>query len=239
MEVKETKFKIGDLVQLKNNELYTNEDERIFVVRSIPKLENNMLKGSYKIISNFCDGIKNVDVLESNIKKCNCKVPYYSAIGVLQRIIKNDLDVNKEVWEKLVKGKIILDDRVYFKEVYNLQESNTWGFFVNTLSSKVTGLPVNLYVSCANCNHAFNELNDYIYKIRVANVSKISDRDDSFYLSLEEKPRIIIGKSKLSEEDFEKVYNYVAKNYKLFRQALDEEWDYEDLEKHFRIRENI
>lgn len=120
------KFKIGDIVTVKKDEYRSRESEtyvnkRLYVVRWLPKRVEGSpyFENTYALISNYYDGLFTHGEREYNIEKYEGEVDPKSPIGFLQRIIKNEITVTEETWTDLKIGKILLDDRKNYKELYD------------------------------------------------------------------------------------------------------------------------
>lgn len=204
-------YKIGNIVTVKENEYRPlNEDNsnRLYVVRYLPE----KLCGIYVycLISNYDDGLHSFRFKEEQVQKYNRIVEATSPIGFLQRIIRNEIAVTKETWTKLKTGQVLLDDAGAFRELKEYKDGDTWNWFSNTISRQDTGLAGNLFVSFG-C--FYEPIKDYLPKIRV---HASNNYDDDFYVTIEEQPKIIIGRnSSLAEEDLQKIYNYIREHLQI------------------------
>lgn len=129
-EMKEagTKFKIGDIVTVKENKYEDDryyDPERLYVVRYLPRREEGQLyfRNTYALISNYHEGLFTFEWHEKEIEKYEGTVDNNSAIGILQKIVKGELKVSQELWDDLKIGKILLDDRLTYKEIEELVEN--------------------------------------------------------------------------------------------------------------------
>lgn len=215
------KFKIGDVVKVRNWEKYNYiEDhvvgsvaEKLFVVRWLPRKKANQkyFRNTYALISIYNSELFTFEYHEKDIEKYEGEVDRLSPIGILQRIIKEDKAIGREQWNDLKIGKVSFDTRKNYKE-YLLEEwgeidlvDDDWGFYSTTVTPKVTGLPVLIHP----CQNLFPpNIKEYTPKMRVSNY----DVNDTFFLTLEESPRVIIGECKLSKEDLEKVCDFIRQN---------------------------
>lgn len=123
-----TKFKIGDLVTVIDSMSSSEKliKDRIFVVRYLPRrIEGQKyFKNSYALISVFDEEIKGLftfEIYEKDIKLFTGTIDPTSPIGILQKIIKGELKVSAEIWQKLENGEIAFDTRPNYKEVLNIK----------------------------------------------------------------------------------------------------------------------
>ena len=113
------RFKIGDIVKLKHEIDYGYMDdntERLYVVRYLPKkLEGaKYFKNEYALISLYETKAKNKELftyeyLERDIEKYEDKIDENSEYGLLSKILKGDIKVSKEFWNKVKIGEIALN----------------------------------------------------------------------------------------------------------------------------------
>ena len=201
-------YKIGDIVTVKENEYRPlNEDNsnRLYVVRYLPE----KLCGIYVycLISNYDDGLHSFRFKEEQVQKYNRIVEAISPIGFLQRIIRNEIAVTKETWTKLKTGQVLLDDAGAFRELKEYKDGDTWNWFSNSISRQDTGLAGDLLISYA-C--FYKVIDDYLPKIRI---HATDDYEQDFYVTIEELPRIIIGRNtSLTEDELQKIYDYIREH---------------------------
>ncbi len=195
-------YKIGDIVTVKENEDNSN---RLYVVRYLPE----KLCGIYVycLISNYDDGLHSFRFKENQVQKYNGVVDENPPIAFLQKIIKNEIAVTKDTWLDLKNGKVPLDDAGSFKELPEFKEGETWSWFSNSISRQDTGLAGDLFVSFG-C--FYEPIKDFVPKIRV---HASNNYDEDFYVSIEQDPKIIIGRNtSLTEEDLQKIYDYIREH---------------------------
>ena len=205
-------YEIGDIVTVKENEYRPRDEDnskRLYVVRYLPE----KLCGIYVycLISNYNDGLHSFRFKENQVQKYNGVVDENSPIVFLQKIIKNEIAVRKENWADLKNGKVFLDDARSFRNKKEYKEGETWSWFSNSISRQDTGLAGDLFVSFG-C--FYEPIKDYLPKLRV---HASSNYEEDFYLSLEEQPRIVIGRNtSLTEEDSKKIYDYIREHLDIF-----------------------
>lgn len=93
-----------------------------------------------------------------------------------------------------------------FKE-NNAEDTDDQGFYSTALLPNRTGLKVTIF---PEKNKFGINIKDYLPKIRIQN--QIDDYNDTFFISLEENPRVVIGENKLSKANYEEVCNFVKNN---------------------------
>ena len=134
------KFKVGDIVKItKFNERdtdlsyynYNNEAENIFVVRYLPRRKEGQkyLRNTYALsnIKNngYAPGIYTWEYHEEQISLYDGEIKENSPIDVLRKIIKNEIKINEETWDRLKNGLIsfreqdIKEDN-YYKNILKL-----------------------------------------------------------------------------------------------------------------------
>ena len=134
-----TKFKIGDLVKIikpnKKMEDYSYEFypeySDVYVVRYLPRrIEGQKyLRNTYALAEikndNYSPGIYTMEFHEEQIAEYDDSIKENSPIDVLRKIIKKEIKVNRETWEKLKNGIISFKDEDkrknnYYKKFLNL-----------------------------------------------------------------------------------------------------------------------
>lgn len=136
-----TKFKVGDLVKIikPNGRLedisyeHYSEYSDVYVVRFLPRrIENQKyLRNTYALSEikddNYAPGIYTWEFHEEQIAEYDESIKENSPIDVLRKIIKKELKISRETWEKLKNGTISLREEDknksnYYKKVLNLEE---------------------------------------------------------------------------------------------------------------------
>lgn len=201
-------YKIGDIVTVTENE-YRPKDEdnsnRLYIVRYIPEKLCGLYV--YCLISNYNDGLHSFRFREEQVQKYSGIVDATSPIGFLQKIIRNEIAVTKDTWADLKTGKVLLDETGAYKELLEFNEGDTWSWFSNTISKEDTGLAGDLLISYG-C--FYKVIDDYLPKVRI---HATDDYEQDFYVTVEEQPRIIIGRNiSLTEEDLKKIYDYIREH---------------------------
>lgn len=121
------KFKLGDIVKLKNAEDYNYLDdniERIYVVRYLPRKLNGekYFENKYALISLYENDLKTklknefgnkelftFDYFEKDIEKYTGEIKENSEYDLLSKIVKGELKVSRECWNKIKNGQLSLD----------------------------------------------------------------------------------------------------------------------------------
>ena len=113
-------------------------------------------------------------------------------------------------------GNATLEENGNYKNLYEYNDGDTWGFFSNTIYKKHTRLAANLLISFGMFYRPIRDKNP---KIRV----HASDNyDEDFYISLEKRPKIIIGENTtLSENELQDIFNYITEHL----EVLLEHWN--------------
>lgn len=79
-------------------------------------------------------------------------------------------------------------------------------------------------------NKIFSEnIKDHMPKIRVQNNNEDRVCEDGFCLTIKQCPKIVIGKCKLSNEDYNKVCEFIKNNEQLLIKCWKEEIDFDEL----------
>ena len=200
-------YKIGDIVTVKENEYRPlNEDNsnRLYVVRYLPQKLCGIY--TYCLISNYCDGLHSFRFKENKVQKYSGVVDENSPIAFLQKIIKNEIAITEQTWADLKTGKVLLDETGAYKKLPEFKEE-TWSWFSNTLNKEDTNLDTDLIISYG-C--FYEPIKDFVPKIRV---HASNNYDEDFYVSIEQDPKIIIGRNtSLTEEDLQKIYDYIREH---------------------------
>lgn len=226
------KFKIGDIVKLKH-ELEEREDhiddnlDRIYVVRYLPRRFNKekYFENKYALISLYDIGNKYKNLLtteywEKEIEKYTGKIKKDSEYDLLSRIIKGDIRTNIDYWNRIKNGKLPLNIKTFEKE--NAENEDDWGFFATAIVPRRTGLSVTIFPT----KNFLNMIDDNLPKMRVQN--KLNDYKDTFSISLEENPKVVIGESKLCKEDYQAVCKFVRNNLDILLKHFDPKDEYDD-----------
>ncbi len=136
-----TKFKVGDLVKIVKPNT-RNEDSsyrkypeysNVYVVRFLPRrIEGQKyLRNTYALSEinddNYAPGIYTWEFHEEQFVEYDKPIKENSPIDVLRKIIKKDIKVSRETWERLKSGTISFKDedkgrRNYYKKVFNLED---------------------------------------------------------------------------------------------------------------------
>lgn len=240
------KFKIGDIVKLKHNleerEGYIDDNtDRIYVVRWLPRkfngekyFENKYALISFYEMSNNQWGNKELftfEYFEKDIEKYNGVIEKDSEYDLLSRILKRNLAVNKEYWDKIKIGMLPLNIDT-FKENH-AEDTDDWGFYSTALPPNKTGLRVTIF---PEKNEFGRNIKDYLPKIRIQN--KIDNYENTFFISLEENPRVVIGENKLSKANYEEVCNFVKNNLDILLKHFEPNNEFFDDELWSALKEN-
>jgi len=123
-----SKFKIGDIVKVKRNSYrpYYDEIDKLYVVRNVPeKVEGQpYFNNKYALISIYPDGLFSFGWNESDIEKYEGEIEKDSPIELLQRIIKGELKVTKQMWQNMKNGNISFDTRINYTNINELVENS-------------------------------------------------------------------------------------------------------------------
>lgn len=245
------KFKIGDIVKLKNNlekeNKYIDDNvNRLYVVRYLPRKfkGEKYFENKYALISLYENDLKNkiknkwgnkelftFEYFEKDIEKYTGVIKKDSEYDLLSRIIKGNIKVNREYWNKIKVGMLPLNIESLQEE--NAEDSDDWGFFVTALPPNKTGLKVTIF---PEKNEFGINIKDFLPKIRVQN--KVDNYTDTFSISLENNPRVVIGENKLNKEDYKKVCNFVRKNLDLLLKHFENNNEFYDDELWMALKEN-
>lgn len=243
------KFKIGDIVKLKHDIDYGYIDDntdRIYVVRWLPRKFNGekYFENKYALISLYENDLKKklknewgnkelftFEYWERDIEKYTGVIEKDSEYDLLSRILKGNLKTRRDYWNKVKVGMLPLNIDSFREE--NLEDEDDWGFYSSTISPRRTELKVNIF---PEKNEFGSNIKDFLPKIRVQN--KIDDYQDTFSITLEENPRVVIGENKLSEEDYKMVCDFVRKNLDLLLKHFDSDNEFDEEELWNALKEN-
>lgn len=127
------KFKIGDIVKLKHEIDYGYKDdniERLYVIRYLPRKFNGekYFENKYALISLYKTEAKNKELFtfeyqERDIEKYVDKIDEDSEYGLLSKILKGDLKISREFWNKIKIGEIPLNTKTIKEDLKN-EEKN-------------------------------------------------------------------------------------------------------------------
>lgn len=240
------KFKIGDIVKLKRNleapDRHMDDNiDRIYVVRWLPRKFNGekYFENKYGLISLYKTdynewGNKELftfEYWEKDIEKYIGVIERDSEYDLLSRILKRNLAVSKEYWEKIKIGMLPLNINT-FKEKH-AEDTDDWGFYSTVLPPNRTGLKVTIF---PEKNEFGRNIKDYLPKIRIQN--KIDNYENTFFISLEENPRVVIGENKLSKVDYEEVCNFFKNNLDILLKHFEPNNEFFDDELWSALEEN-
>lgn len=244
------KFKIGDIVKLKvgaeKDPFDENNKDRIYIVRYLPRKFNGekYFENTYALISLYENDLKgkipnkwgNKELFthehyERDIEKYTGVIEKDSEYDLLSRILKRNLAVRKEYWDKIKIGMLPLNIDT-FRE-YNAEDEDDWGFYSTALPPNRTGLKVTIF---PEKNEVGRNIKDCLPKIRIQN--KIHDYEDTFCISLEENPRVVMGENKLSKADYEEVCKFVRKNLDILLKHFEPNNEFFDDELWSALEEN-
>ena len=220
------KFKIGDIVKVKERDEdyyrgtpymdYWTED-KLYVVRWLPRKKDGQkyFENTYALISyynedEYTKGLFTAEQYERDIELYDEKIDENSPIGFLQRIIRNEIAVSDETWTKLKTGQVTLEENGTYKDLFEYSDGDTWGFYSNTLYKEDTGLPADLLISFGMF---YTPIKDKIPKARV---HTSDDYDEDFYISIEKKPQVIIGRCNITDDELKAISKYISDNLEVF-----------------------
>lgn len=244
------KFKIGDIVKLKHNlekgEGYIDDNtDRIYVVRWLPRKFNGekYFENKYALISFYKmsnNQWKNKELFtfeyfEKDIEKYNGVIEEDSEYDLLSRIVKGDLEIpTRDYWNEIKVGKTPLNIKTFSEAT--LDDCDNWGWYSTVLTERITGLKTNIYPEKNRSKSSNVRVHNDLPRIRVANTE--NKYIDTFSITLEENPRVIIGKNKLSKEDFDKICDFVRKNLDILLKHFEPDNEFEDDDLWDAIKEN-
>lgn len=161
---------------------------------------------------------------EKDIEKYTGVIEKDSEYDLLSRIVKGDLEIPiGNYWNEIKIGKTPLNIKT-FKEATG-DDVDNWGWYVAELSPSKTGLKVSIYPEKNRFNSGVRVHND-LPRIRISNTK--SKSEDTFSITLEENPRVIIGENKLPQKDYEEICDFIRKNLSLLLKHFDSDNDFED-----------
>lgn len=237
------KFKIGDIVKLKHEIDYGYIDDnvdRIYVVRWLPRKFNGekYFENTYALVSLY--EMKNewgnkelftYEYFGHDIEKYTGVIEKDSEYNLLSKIVKGDICVSYEYWTKIKIGMLPLTKETLRKE--NGEEGDDWGFYSTEIGPKRTGLNVSVFPK----KNIFGEnIKECLPKIRIQN--ERNNYEDTFSITLEEEPKVVIGENKLSKEDYQKVCEFVRKNLEILKKHFDPNNEFDDDELWEALKEN-
>ncbi len=244
------KFKIGDIVKLKHNlekgEGYIDDNtDRIYVVRWLPRKFNGekYFENKYALISFYKmsnNQWKNKELFtfeyfEKDIEKYNGVIEEDSEYDLLGRIVKGDLEIPKrDYWNEIKVGKTPLNINTFEEATFD--DCDNWGWYSTALTVRRTGLKTNIYPEKNRSKSSNVRVHNDLPRIRVANNE--NKYGDTFSITLEENPRVIIGENKLSKEDFDKICDFVRKNLDILLKHFDPDNEFEDEDLWDALEEN-
>lgn len=216
------KFKIGDIVKVKERDgdyyrgtaymEYWNKD-KLYVVRWLPRKKDGQkyFENTYALISyynedEYTKGLFTAEQYERDIELYDEKIDENSPIGFLQRIIRNEIAVSDETWTKLKTGQDTLEEGGTYKDLFEFNDGDTWGFFSNTLYKDDTGLPADLLISFGMF---YTPIKDHTPKARV---HATDNYDEDFYISIERNPKVIIGRCNITDNELKAISKYISDN---------------------------
>lgn len=158
---------------------------------------------------------------EKDIEKYTGVIEKDSEYDLLSRIVKGDLEIPiGNYWTEIKIGKTPLNIKTFEKATGDI--SDNWGFYSMELSPKRTGLKVSIYPEKNRSRNEVRVHND-LPKIRISNTK--NKYEDTFSITLEENPRVIIGENKLPQEDYKEICDFIRKNLSLFLKYFDSDND--------------
>lgn len=245
------KFKIGDIVKLKHDleptEQHMDDNmDRLYVVRWLPRKFNGekYFENRYALISLYENMFKiknewgNKDLFtfeywEKDIEKYTGVIEKDSEYDLLSRIVKGDLEIPiGDYWNEIKIGKTPLNIKTF--EEATGDNGDNWGFYATALSPRRTGLKATLYPE-KNIWSTVRIHND-LPRIRIANTE--NNYKDTFSITLEENPKVIIGENKLPKEDYKDICDFIRKNLDILLKHFEPENEFEDDELWETLKEN-
>lgn len=232
------KFKIGDIVKLKHElkegDGYIDDNlDRLYVVRWLPRkfkgekyFENKYALISFYDINNQWGGedLFTYEYWEKDIEKYTGVIEKDSEYDLLSRIVKGDLEIPVgNYWNEIKIGKTPLNIKT-FETATNYSENN-WRWYVAELSPQKTGLKVSIYPEKNRFKSGVRIHND-LPKIRISNTK--TKYEDTFTITLEENPRVIIGENKLPKDDYEYICDFIRKNLSVFLKHFEPDNGFDD-----------
>lgn len=245
------KFKIGDIVKLKHDleriEQHMDDNmDRLYVVRWLPRKFNGekYFENRYALISLYENIFKiknewgNKDLFtfeywEKDIEKYTGVIEKDSEYDLLSRIVKGDLEIPiGDYWNEIKIGKTPLNIKTF--EEATGEDGDNWGFYSTELKPSKTGLKASIYPE-KNIFSGVRIHND-LPRIRIANTQ--NKYEDTFSITLEENPRVIIGENKLPKEDYKEICDFIRKNLDVLLKHFDTNSEFEDDDLWDALKEN-
>lgn len=243
------KFKIGDIVKLKHElecgKGYIDDNlDRIYVVRWLPRkfkgekyFENTYALISFYEMKNNEWGNKDLftyEYWEKDIEKYTGVIEKDSEYDLLSRIVKGDLEIPRwGYWNDIKIGKEPLNIKTFEKAT--LDDCDNWGWYSATLTPKETGLKASIYPEKNRFSSGVRVHND-LPRIRIANTE--IKYEDTFSVTLEENPRVIIGENKLPKEDYKEICDFIRKNLEVLIKHFEPDNEFDDDELWEALKEN-
>lgn len=138
LEMAGKKFKIGDIVKIKERdpeEYYRHgymeywSTDKLYIVRYLPRRTDDQkyFQNTYALISiynedKYMKGLFTEEQYERDIEKVDTPIDEDSPIVFLQKIIRNEITVSYQTWSDLKNGVILLNDDVDYKSLCEYQE---------------------------------------------------------------------------------------------------------------------
>lgn len=233
------KFKIGDIVKLKHEleegEGYIDDNtDRLYVVRWLPRKfkGEKYFENQYALISFYKTdynewGNKELftyEYWEKDLEKYTGEIEKDSEYDLLSRIVKGELEIPVgDYWNEIKIGKTPLNIETFEKAT--LDNGNNWGWYSTELSPRKTGLKTIIYPEKNRFNSGVRVHND-MPKLRICNSR--NKYEDTFCITIEENPRIIIGENKLSKEEYADVCSFVRKNLDVLLKHFEPDNQFDD-----------
>lgn len=166
-----------------------------------------------------------------DIEKYTGVVEKDSEYDLLSRLVKGDLEVLGDYWDEIKIGKLPLTIESFKQETGD--DTDNWGFYSTELCSKKTGLKASIYPEKNICG---KNVRNCLPRIRIANTP--NKYEDTFSVTLEENPRVIIGENKLKEEDYKEICQFIRKNLDILLKHFDPDNNFYDDELWEALKEN-
>jgi len=250
------KFKIGDIVKLKHDLERTEQHiddnmDRIYVVRWLPRKFNGekYFENKYALISLYENDLKNRIKIKNewgnkelftfeywgkDIEKYTGVIEKDSEYDLLSRIVKGDLEIPiGDYWNEIKIGKTPLNIKTFKKAT--LDDCDNWGWYSTELNPSKTGLKASIYPE-KNRFRSGVRIHNNLPRIRIANTK--NKYEDTFSITLEENPRVIIGENKLTKEDYKEICDFIRKNLDILLKHFEPENEFEDDELWEALEEN-
>ena len=127
-----TKFKIGDIVRIKNCDNNYNFKDKLHVITEVPHRRENQkfFRNTYKVIVNhnsYDEGC-HVDVFrESELELYEEKLPKDSPLIFLSRCFKGEIKFKNIKWSDIECGKITLNENKSFRDIEEIMKQMNIG----------------------------------------------------------------------------------------------------------------